>query len=165
MLDFFRTAAGSLNFVLMGGVFAWFAATWIIAANIHKHRTDTLSAIAGRTRAEQSQQQEENRRIEAEKRLAAAEEEITNLRPKPLKERVLIWLGGLDPRVMLTAKQGKRVFEESMTEAQKADLQHLCAEDGEARYIIEQQVGTTRLGGGLGRDTNARFTVTEELLK
>ena len=66
MLDFFKTAAGSYNLVLIGGVFAWFASTWIIGANLAKHRSDTISAQKAALRSEDEKNAEEQRRMAAD---------------------------------------------------------------------------------------------------
>lgn len=165
MLDFFRTATGSLNYVLMGGVVAWFASTWIIAANIHKHRTDTISAIAGRKRAEQSQQQEEHRRIAAEKRLAAAEVEIAKLRQKPLPERLMTVFNEIDPAIEAGLKTGIDVgFAGFVKQSQKDILDKLFAEPGSASYITPVEHGKSHGIGDGGPTTYVKFMISTNIL-
>ena len=49
------------------------------------------------------------------RQLAEANKKIIDLQPKPLKDRVLIFLSVLDARILEAAKQGQREFEKPMT--------------------------------------------------
>ena len=98
-----------------------------------------------------------------ESKLKERDDKIAALQPKPLKERVLIWIDTLDNRVNQAARQGQRVFEIVMTYAQISELQRLCTEDQEARYIRQLATGNTIIGRGLGEDISARFEVKDAL--
>jgi hypothetical protein len=100
-----------------------------------------------------------------EQQLAEANKKIAHLQPKPLKDRVLIYLTGLDANIMEAAKQGRREFEMPMTFAQLSEMQRLCAEDRDGTYIREIKTTNTMINQGSGGVGGIRFAITDELLK
>lgn len=104
----------------------------------------------------------EKAKADAEK--AALNQEIEKLKPKPLKDRVLAYLGTIDPKIPDEAKQGQRTFDRLMPSSQAAELQKLRDEDINGVYIQKVFYKERNI---LRDGATARiiFTVTDELLK
>jgi|RhiMethySRZTD1v2_1073278.scaffolds.fasta_scaffold162851_1 hypothetical protein len=100
-----------------------------------------------------------------ERQLAEANKKIIDLQPKPLKDRVLIYLSALDARILEAAKQGRREFEIPMTFAQLSEMQRLCVEDRDGTYIREIKTTNTMFNQGSGGVGGIKFAITDELLK
>lgn len=142
MLDFFKTASGGMNYVLMGGVFAWLASTWIIAAHMHKHSADVITAQNAAKLSDEQKKEQESLRIEAdrlrvaaENRLAAAEIEISDLKPKPFPFRLRQLLEKIDSRILPSLSQGTTHFGGNLPPFLFTELQGLAAEDSVHKYI------------------------------
>ena len=100
-----------------------------------------------------------------ERQLAEANKKIIDLQPKPLKDRVLIYLSALDARILEAATQGRREFEIPMTFAQLSEMQRLCVEDRDGTYIREIKTTNTMFNQGSGGVGGIKFAITDELLK
>jgi hypothetical protein len=127
----------------MGGVLAWFTSTLIIAANIHKHRADIVSAQKAAAMAEDEKNNADRLRIEAEQRLAKAEARIHELEPKPFKERVLTFGASIDLAFPDLISSGTRIFRMDLDAVQFGQLQSLANED--SRISVATSTNT-RLG-------------------
>jgi hypothetical protein len=161
-MNFFRTAAGPYNYVLIVSLVAWIISTLGVLAGLLKHRTDTVAANESRRKAEEARRYEEIRRQTAEDRLATAEAEIQKLRPKPLKDRVLVFLSRLDDRALRAATNGQREFRGTFTTAQLTELQSLCAEDKNGDFIKQIETGSIIIPGA-GRTGGIMFVITDTL--
>ena len=112
------------------------------------------------------------RQTKLQEQVYAAEREktnrkITELQPKPLKDRIITYLDAVDPQILQLAKEGRRQFQiRIMTNAQVTELQQLCKEDRKHAYIIWVETGNVMIGtGGAGTQGGIGFSVTDELLK
>lgn len=102
-----------------------------------------------------------------ERILIEAEQKIAELQPKPLKDRVVMFLNALSPENLKVAKaMGTRTFKGSLNHAQIAELQKLCEEDKEGRFIKREPAKAAIGVTGNGQTIySVRFTVTDELVK
>jgi len=93
------------------------------------------------------------------------EQAIAELRPKPLKERILIYLDVLDPQILELARTtGQRKFERLLTQAQVVELQKFYEEDKRKQYIEEPGPTLIALINRSDTKNPARFTITDELV-
>jgi hypothetical protein len=99
-----------------------------------------------------------------EQRLAEAHQQIANLQPKSLKTRVLDFINRLDKDIVPAIDKRQLVFERSLTYAQLAELQNLCQEDKDNKYV-KLLPTTNMIQNEPGKQGGIKFQVTEELLK
>ena len=129
MLDFLKTAAGGYNYLLIISLMAWIVSTLGVVAGFHKHRSDTVTAQTAARQAQQEKEGEEHLRKQAEARLAAAEQEILTLKPKPLPDRLLTFGNGIDRTFQDLIRGGMRTFRMNLDAAQFGQLQSFAKED------------------------------------
>jgi hypothetical protein len=99
------------------------------------------------------------------KAIAARDQDIEKLKPKPLKDRVLVFLKSIDPAAWEGAQKGSRTFEGRLTYAQVAELQRLCTEDKECAYIKQLPSNRLELNGPPGTEGVIKFAITDDLMK
>ena len=129
-----------------------------------------VAVILGKRQTTLQDQEQVAEKVRTKKAIAEAQQEIIELQPKPLKNRILAYLNALNPQILELAKtMGQREFQIStMTDAQVADLQRLCAEDSNGQFIawIPGTFTLTNLGDGKGtKRGQIKFSITDELLE
>lgn len=167
MLDFFRTANGSLNFVLMGSILVWLSSTGVIVANFYKHRTDTVSAQKAAKLAVEQKGKEESLRIEAEERLAKAEAKIVELTPPPLKARIRAILDRMQPEILKNLALGNDLIVARIATSDLRAIEDIRKESGASDLINVQTMSVVMpvVGSKESSYNDVQITLSPNLLK